>query len=198
METGSIIKGVGKGDILMKQILHVPELKCNLFSVTSITDKGYSFELNREECRIFKGGEVFALGKRANQLYQLLFQVENSEKNESQVYLSTYPNKKEKLKVWHERLSHQNVGHVRSILNQLKIPIIDDIDFFCQDCMLGKLHVLPIKLSSSRADQPGKIIYANLGSPVEEQSLGGAFYFLMLKDDYSHYPGNMMSSFSRE
>ena len=155
--------------------------------MTSVTDKGYSFELNREECRISKGGEVFALGKRVNQLYQLLFQVENSEKNESRVYLSTYQNKKEKLKVWHERLSHQNVAQVRSILNQLKISFIDDRDFFCEDCMLGKLHVLPFKLSNSRADQPGKIIHADVCGPMEEESLGGAYYFLMLKDDYSHY-----------
>lgn len=78
------------------------------------------------------------------------------------------PTKKQSIHLWHERLAHQNLARVKRFLRRNDIQYIDEDNFQCEHCIYGKIHRLPF---------PERRV----------KSLGGAQYFLLLKDDYSHY-----------
>lgn len=53
--------------------------------------------------------------------------------------------------------------------------------------MLGKMHRMPFPKSESRTKGPGEIIHVDVCGPMESESVGGSRYFLLIKDDYSHF-----------
>lgn len=87
---------------------------------------------------------------------------------------------------WNKRMAHQNVTQVKKILNQSKMNFQDQ-KFCCEDCILGKMHRLPFPRSDTKSVRTGELVHADLCGPMQENSLGGARYFLLLTDDYSHW-----------
>lgn len=59
--------------------------------------------------------------------------------------------------------------------------------FECEACIYGKHHRGSYKLRLEKSTSCGAIIHADVCGPMQEVSLGGSKYFLLLKDDYSHY-----------
>lgn len=86
-----------------------------------------------------------------------------------------------------QRLAHQNVAHVKRYLKQRNIPF-DDEKFQCEPCILGKQHRSCFSERIEKATVCGEIIHADLGGFMNDTpSIGGALYYLLLKDDYSHF-----------
>ncbi|KMQ90225.1 retrovirus-related pol polyprotein from transposon tnt 1-94 [Lasius niger] len=52
---------------------------------------------------------------------------------------------------------------------------------------MGKLHRLPFPHDTSKTRSIGEIVHADLCGPMPTKSFGGSKYYLLLKDDYSHY-----------
>lgn len=87
---------------------------------------------------------------------------------------------------WHERLGHQNIAYVKKFLHGRGI-VFDDEDFTCEACVYGKHHRSSFENREEKSTKCGEIIHADVCGPMEENSLGGSRYFLLLKDDYSHF-----------
>lgn len=83
-------------------------------------------------------------------------------------------------------MAHQNVTQVKKRLNEAKTSFQDQ-NFRCENCILGKMHRLPFPKSNTKFIQVGKLVHANLCGPMQENFLGGARYFILLKDNYSHW-----------
>lgn len=90
------------------------------------------------------------------------------------------------LLTWHKRMAHQNVTQVKKIFNESK-TVFQDQNFHCEDCILGKIHRLPFPKSDSKFERVGELVHADLCDLMQENSLGSARYFLLLKNDYSHW-----------
>lgn len=192
---GSYISAIGVGNIEIrsfngeiwiaseiKAVLHVPDLKCNLFSTGTILDKGFKMVSDSETCKFMKNGKIFAVATRKAKLFEMLFEVD-----ESMLAIIGVSSKLEKITTWHERLGHQNIAHVRNVLKRYEVPFIDEENFFCEACVMGKQHRLSHSLSSSRETKPGGLIHMDLCGPMEKTSLGGSNYILLFKDDYSSF-----------
>ena len=199
MGNGTIALAYDSGDINIKtfngsdwvsgflqDVLYVPDLKCNLFSTTSVTDKGYEYRMDKDGCQITKDGQVFISGHKSGKLHVLNLKVDLSDEF-SLALLGMNEKQSEDLAVWHERFCHQYVGHVRKVLNDFGIQFKDDPDFFCEACVLGKEHKLPFPRSESRATYAGELIHCDLCGPMRTKSFGGSRYFLLFKDDFSNY-----------
>lgn len=91
------------------------------------------------------------------------------------------------LKLWHERLGHQNINRVKEVLKKLNINYSNQKDFFCESCVFGKQHRLPFKKTGTSADSPGNLIHTDTCGPMQEKSIGGSRYFVLFKDDYTHF-----------
>lgn len=83
-------------------------------------------------------------------------------------------------------MGHQNLAHVRKFLQNNGIDFIDE-NFGCDGCASGKQHRLSFSLREEKSTACGEIIHADVCGPMEVNSLGGKRYFVMFKDDFSHF-----------
>lgn len=193
---GSYITSHGKGDInilafdgkrwnekYLSNVLYVPDIRFNLFSLGAALDKGIQFKSDKATCRLFKGENVVAVGVREERLYRMKFKISLSENDSVQANVAT----KEDLKIWHKRLAHQNFPHVKKFLKDRQIQFKEEDKSLCEDCVVGKIHKLPFHKSDSKSKRAGELIHCDLCGPMQVDSIGGSRYFLLLKDDYSHW-----------
>lgn len=90
------------------------------------------------------------------------------------------------LTLWHERLGHQNINRVKEIISKMNIKFLN-YGFFCESRMLVKKHRLPFKPTGTSGVSPGNLIHTDTCDPMQEKSIGGSRYFVLFKDDCSHY-----------
>lgn len=191
---GDVIYAVGKGDIDVRvfngkrwidkhlaDAWYVPSLFVNLFSQGKCLDKGLTMEANSNECVFKRGNEVIAIGKRETGLYKML--IETKIELEEHAFIASG----ETLRSWHERLAHQNIAQVKRFLNGNNIKFKNEENFQCEACIFGKHHRSSFRGRNEKSIECGELIHSDVCGPIQVKSLGGARYFLLLKDDYSHY-----------
>lgn len=120
----TLIEGIGIGNIeleafdgkvwnqvVLENVLYTPKIYFNLFSVSRILDKGYVQSADTEKS-IFKdkNGDTGAVALRVGNLFKMQFRQIHSQK--CLVNLS--------IKKWHEKLAHQNVAQVRSVIKTVR------------------------------------------------------------------------------
>lgn len=128
-------------------------------------------------------GDVVAVGERQVRLYKMLFKVFVSSEENASAHTAV---KKESLRKWHERLCHQNVVHVKHFLRNNNIDYIDE-QFVCEACIYGKHHRSSFSNREEKSSECGQIIHADVAGPIEPVSIGGSKYFVVFKDDHSHF-----------
>ena len=91
------------------------------------------------------------------------------------------------LKTWHERLGHI---HKRALVELVRRGLVEGVsvenatEFFCEACRFGKLHKLPFRKEKKvTSSKPGEIIHSDVGGPLSINSIGGARYYVLFKDD---------------
>lgn len=182
---GKRLKAVGKGKIdvsafngdnylptSLSDVLYVPELTKNLFSMRCALDKGYTMIATATGCKLLKEGRVCAIANRVGKMYVMDFKFDH-------VALLS-------LSEWHERMAHQNYKYVKQCLESNNIKYEGPTDQ-CSSCVEGKQHRTPFSASVSRAESPGELLHMDLCGEMTPASLGGSLYFLLIKDDYSSY-----------
>lgn len=194
---GKVIKAVGTGIIQLEayngkewisstlnNVLHVPAIKINLFSASSAADRGYNMTIEKECCYLRKNNEekVSAVAYRKNNVFIMKFRYNTDEK--------AYVGKSfDSLTEWHQKMCHQDIQQVKIMLNKCNIDFSADKheELTCEPCLLGKTHKQQFPQSLNRAEQPGQILHMDLCGIMETTSLGGAKYYLLIKDDYTKY-----------
>ncbi|GFR17547.1 retrovirus-related Pol polyprotein from transposon TNT 1-94 [Trichonephila clavata] len=91
------------------------------------------------------------------------------------------------LQLWHERLRHQNKAHVKDILRKYQIKGDAKDSQICDGCCYGKQSRRPFGTRKQRATTPGELINIGVCGPMQQQSLGGAKYYVCFKDDFTKY-----------
>ena len=128
---------------------------------------------------MLKNNVLIAICSETGNLYKVNLRVITPEK------MCFVVSKNNSIRLWHERICHQNKRHVREILKTVGIDITLG-DQFCEGCALGKQHRNPFHKRVDRAKEAREIIHADL-CPLEIESLGKKRYFLLFKDDYSSF-----------
>ncbi|GFR33069.1 retrovirus-related Pol polyprotein from transposon TNT 1-94 [Trichonephila clavata] len=91
------------------------------------------------------------------------------------------------LQLWHERLCHQNKAHVKDILRKYQIKGDAKDSQICDGCCYGTQSRRPFGTKKQRATTPGELINIDVCGPMQQQSLGGAKYYVCFKDDFTKY-----------
>lgn len=81
---------------------------------------------------------------------------------------------------------HQNLAQVRSTLKAHGIKFIDQ-QAQCEACIMGKMTRKTFPTTGTASTECGQIVHGDVCGPMHVNSLSGARYFLLLKDDFSHY-----------
>ncbi|GBN66968.1 Copia protein [Araneus ventricosus] len=157
-------------EIVLTNVLFIPELNGNLISVKQIQNAGYSV--------LFKDNKAIVKGK--NKTFVLC---ELNSKDTLVTFIptvsNTYVAETEEAELWHHRLGHSG-NHAK-----LGLPTSNS---FCENCVLAKQSVEPIgKGNRRRESAPMRMIHSDLCGPVEPATLSGEHYVLTFVDDYSRF-----------
>lgn len=169
-------------DIIVKDVLCVPNLSTNLLSVSQLIRNGNKVNFEGEVCYIRNRQDVL-IGKAnlVNGVYKL------DTKSESLVACSATTLTSE---IWHRRLGHINSKDLNTMRNGAVegISYIDKAEIDksnCITCCEGKQARLPFSHKGKRCENVLEIVHADLCGPMEQVSLGQARYFLLFVEDYS-------------
>lgn len=165
-------------------VWYVPDLKRNLFSEGVITKKGFSIVKDNEKAEIFEKGKLVAQAScEDNNLYKIWIHVKTINIEANSVSAGS-------LKLWHERLGHINKKCLKEMFAKgliQGVKLTDIEDFFCEACVYGKQHRLKFAPIEKRDTKPGELIYSDVCGPMSVESIGGAKYFVLFKDDCTGY-----------
>ncbi|UYV61534.1 hypothetical protein LAZ67_1005199 [Cordylochernes scorpioides] len=154
----------------IRNVLYSPQLKKNLYSLSTSTRRGFNVIIKHDKLQIFMDNDLKAVGVRHDDLYRMHFKVTSS----SQGYITS----ENKLQLWHERLAHLPVATLREmatkgLLDGLQPQDLEGEFFFCEGCQLGKAHRKSCYPSDGKNYQLG-VRDANLAAARGDVTTGSA------------------------
>ena len=172
----------------MTNVLYVPKLTNNLFSVNAVISTGNTVSFRHKDCCILnKNKKVIGTGSSLGKLYKLNCEVqqlsaENATIAEGPVHSTS------KIDLWHQRLACVNL---RQLCQQIESS--DGVDIqsqgklsFCEACVQGKCHRKPhYPLKAIKSKEKFQLVHTDVCGPMQIQSFGGSRYFITFTDDYS-------------
>ena len=150
------------------QVLYVPKLTCNLFSVRAAAVKGKYIRFGHTKCWIRDSSEnLCGMGSLVDNLYHLdckpvfmeLASIVSKEHND--------------LDLWHQWLVHINGSKLKEIacngvLKGLKIPLAAELSF-CEGCIEGKMFRKPFKsLGEIRSTRRLELVHSDVCDPCRQ------------------------------
>lgn len=186
INTKSVVNGRLEKHTL-NNVLFVPEITRNLFSIGAVTARGVKAEFTKDELLLRIDGKIKAIGKRiTDSIYRMDIEVVV---NTIEVNIAT--NKEESLDLWHARLGHANKKIVSEMAkNDNIIGMQCDKSHVpaqarCEACILGKQCRKTFPASMTRANKPGELVHVDICGPMSTPSIGGSNVMAVFVDDYS-------------
>lgn len=155
---------------------------CKRRDSTKALDNGHTSWSDKDQFKMLDD-TVVAVGARRGNMFEMQIKVIEPDFDKSMLSVATKSNS---LRVWHERLGHQNIAHVKKFLRSNDIDFVQE-NFDCDGCAYGKLHRLSFNQRLEKSTRCGEIIHSDVCGYMEEDSFGGSKYYVIFKDDFSHY-----------
>ncbi|CAI5799470.1 Retrovirus-related Pol polyprotein from transposon TNT 1-94 [Podarcis lilfordi] len=198
---GNIVKAKGAGSMSLKcninnecientisRVLYVPELSCNLISVSTLDKKGFQITFGNGECKVTRNGKVFAQAKLINGVYEL----DLSENQSAKVAHSSQKDEAD-LDLWHRRLGHRDTNVIldlqkRDLVRGLQVKQSNKAPAKCISCITEKA-VKPSfpRCAEQRSNKVLDIVHTDICGPMNVPSLGKNRYILIFLDDFSRF-----------
>ncbi|UYV83987.1 hypothetical protein LAZ67_X000796 [Cordylochernes scorpioides] len=174
-------KGKGNIDILsyvdsqkinatLLDVLYVPELETNLFSISTATKHGLTLICKGNQIKLTKNSKVLVTGIKDNSnLYRIFIKAKQS----SQTHVAQLS-----LDIWHQRMGHVNPIKLTQMLEnnvfEEDIKIREKPDsLLCEACIYGKQNRKVFHASTSpNSTYPGELIYSDVCGPMSKRSPG--------------------------
>ena len=169
---------------VMYNVLYVPDLACNLFSVRAGTQRGNFVKFGRTKCWIRgQSGSLLGMGSLSGKLYRLDCTCDSVPPKEQ-----ANATCEQTADLWHQRLGHINEKYLtRMTKNEVVtgMKISKTKLTFCEGCVEGKTHRQPFKsVGENSSRRKLQLIHSDVCGPMTE-SIGGSRYFVTFIDDYS-------------
>lgn len=171
-----LINGVIR-EIIVKDVLYVPELSVNLLSVRKITEKGYVVKFDRDACQIINASDdTVAVAKLMNNIYELVQPVNTA-----------FSCREDNSSIWHKRFGYLNRASMKLLRDKhaFGLEFNDPDDRPCEVCVKGKQARQRFFTNERRASKPLELVHSDVCGPIEEASIGGSRYFVLFIDDYT-------------
>lgn len=168
----------------VKDVLYIPVLKCNLFSVSKVEKQGKTITFNDGTVKIFDNNKLVATGSRFGKLYKMNFLLDET------AALSVSNNSD--IDLWHRRYGHLNENHLKKLSSQdmvIGLPSFgNELKTICEGCLQGKQTRLPFRnCVDKRTTRPLERIHTDVWGPVTPCSWDGKRYYVSFIDDYTHF-----------
>ena len=201
---GRVVKALGSGSARMNMlfqateskkavlydVLYVPKLTCNLFSVRAAVSKGNAVEFDLQKCCIRdEYGKLRGMGSLVDKLYQLDCQVAITTDT---AYVSVESSQGSDL--WHQRLGHVHELRLKKYMENesvrgINIKKMTEMSF-CEGFLAGKMWRKPFPaVEEIRSTRRLQLVHSDVCGPMHTPSIGGAKYFVTFIDDYTRCCG---------
>lgn len=168
----------------LTDVWYVPDLKYQLFSVSHALTKGLNVVFKNQFCLVKNGNQTIAIGQKSENGLFLMEMLAKNPRKPATVLISS---SSDTLQVMHERMVHQNKKHCIEFLKRQGISLSNVNSEFCVGCVYGKAHKKSFHSRVVRPTKPAEQINADVVGPMEEVSVGGSRFMLVLKDDYTKF-----------
>ncbi|GFS59818.1 retrovirus-related Pol polyprotein from transposon TNT 1-94 [Trichonephila clavipes] len=166
-------------NLTITDVSYVPQLRCNLLSVTCLMDKG---------CKIKSENNCVLIYDKNHKLITKAFknngrlEIKLEPKYNSECFISDQSTNN--YEIWHNRLCHLNCKYMLKMKDYIDIDNVNN--FTCETCDISKVtrkahYSIDIYQSSQILELP----HADLCGPINIESHGGAKYFMVIVDDFS-------------
>lgn len=195
---GRVVQALGTGTVyltmlfktsnsqgtVLRNVLYVPKLTSNLFSVRAATRMGNVVKFCQFRCWIRSmHGKLCGKGSLVGRLYEL--SCGRSTRDNASVATES-----KDVNLWHQRLGHLSRSRLESICSKEIVTGIDLTSIagmsFCQGCVEGKMSRKPFKpVRDNRSSDRLHLIHSDVCGPMQTESLGGSKYFVTFIDNNS-------------
>ena len=178
--TVKVIAGIGLNivELILLNVLFVPELHTNLLSIRKITENNLSVIFTNFGCHLKARNKTFLIGKFVNGLYTLI---------QPQQQCAVTQCNSVCIHDWHRKMAHRHLGDVRKMSTfGIKISKCNCNDT-CEACVQGKMSRLPFSKSAEKKTKRLECIVSDLCGPMQTESIGKSKYFITFTDVFSGY-----------
>ncbi|KAK4402482.1 Retrovirus-related Pol polyprotein from transposon TNT 1-94 [Sesamum angolense] len=181
---GSVAINTKKSTRIINDVMYIPNLRTNLFSVGQMMEKGYTLHFGEDSCTIYdnkdKTLKIAEVRMKEHRCFPIHLQYMGRTAMKAQEDQSW---------LWHRRLGHFNFQGLK-ILHQKKmmtdLPQIQVVEGACEACLQGKQHKKPFPSGTSwRAKAVLELIHTDVCGPMRIPSHEQNRYFILFIDDYS-------------
>lgn len=172
-----------------KNVLYLPRLSCNLFSVKRIAKSGLRVCFDGEKAEITKNSDVVAVGQLKGKLYELNIFCKQSEMGSAMITGKVSRN----AVLWHQRYGHIGCDSLRELVrfDMVKGLTLTDFDkdtIVCEPCLSGKIGKLPFApVEERRSSRPLELIHSDVCGPITPRTWDGKRFVVTFTDDFSHF-----------
>ncbi|CAJ2638290.1 unnamed protein product [Trifolium pratense] len=166
--------------LILKEVLHVPEMKKNLVSGFLLNKAGFSQTIGADLYTITKNGTFIGKGYATDGMFKL-----NVDLNLNKISTSVYSLCD--FNVWHSRLCHVNIRSISKLSHLGLIPKLnfDNVEK-CQFCSQAKITKSSHK-SVIRQSEPMELIHSDICELDGTLTRNNKRYFITFIDDCSDY-----------
>ena len=188
---GNFTGYINSNKIVLNDVYVVPSITKNIISVTQLIKQYYKIIFLNHKNKIYAtiydqyGNRITNAYSNEQNIYNLWISNKELDFNKTPTPIMTLMNlsqlsKIDRINLWHRRLGHYNINHVKNKL--LKINIKSK----CPICSNSKLKNFSYKKTENKSKSIFELIHMDLVGPVDE-SIHGNKYFLTILDDFSRY-----------
>lgn len=179
-------------NILLQEVLYVPDLGLNLLSVPKLLSRGANVRFGEQSSYIEAGKIIYPI-ERKNGLWVWMLKrraqdlAEEGAAEEPPCALVT---KEEKSKLWHGRFGHIGLGNFAKLSanESAEVPEALSGEPDCDVCELGKQTKISLPKTAERhATEPFENLHVDLLGRMDVPSIGGAEYVAVFTDEYTRY-----------
>ena len=175
--------------ITFHDVLYAPGIGINLISVAVLTGDGSKVVFFESYAYVIHHQALVFTAKRIGQtLYQLEITIPTD------VASIARPIALRSIERWHQIFAHINY---QTLIVMANVNAVDGLDLplnskppleRCHDCITAKMRRKTFPSSSSpKPTKIGMMVFSDVCGPMQVNSLGGARYYLLFRDEYSNF-----------
>src|SRR5258708_4276106 len=186
-----VVNGQEMAPLEFTNVLYVPTLSTNLFSVLYLTMHRYfSVSIALDTLHFIRDSQTVFQAKVSSS--NAAYLVGNTIPVEEFASLSSTATLPMDLTLLHRHLCHHHLAGIRKLLSGnlvtgLRLDSKAEPDPVCEACKAGKMHADPFPLSSTQTSRPLQLVHSDVHGPVKVSTHQGYRYWVSFIDDFSHF-----------
>lgn len=192
---GSLSAIAGKGSVILspkltlKDVLHVPNLSCNLLSITKLT-KDINCQANffHSHCTFkdLSTGKMIGNAKESGGLYYLDNGLDFKDQQKTSTCFESIfvSSNNDDIMLWHLRLGHPSFPYLKHLFPKLfskKDPSL----FHCETCEFAKHHRSSFSTQPYKQSKPFAVIHSDVWGPNRINTFSNKKWFITFIDDHT-------------